>query len=33
MSVITFLGVLLAFGFFVVGLVGFLGWRSRMRTV
>jgi hypothetical protein len=32
MSVITLLGALLVFGFAVVGLVGFLGWRSRMRT-
>ena len=33
MSVITVLGALLGLGFVVVGLVGFLGWRARMRTV
>ena len=31
MSVISFLAVLLAIGFVVVGLVGFFGWRARMR--
>ena len=31
MSVISFLGTLLTLGFVVVGLVGFLGWRARMR--
>ena len=31
MSVTSLLAALLAFGFVVVGLVGFLGWRARMR--
>ena len=31
MSVTFFLAVLLALGFGVVGIVGFFGWRERMR--
>jgi hypothetical protein len=33
MSVLSVFGAVLALGFVVVGLVGFLGWRERMRTV
>ena len=31
MSIVEALGHALAFGFVAVGLVGFIGWRSRMR--
>lgn len=31
MSVVSVLGALLILGFIAVGLVGFLGWRRRMR--
>jgi hypothetical protein len=31
MSVVTALSFVLFVGFFATGLVGFLGWRRRMR--
>ena len=31
MSAVTILTVMLVIGFVVTGLVGFLGWRDRMR--
>lgn len=31
MSVVTALSVVLCVGFVATGLVGFLGWRQRMR--
>ena len=31
MSIAEVLGLALAFGFVAVSLVGFIGWRSRMR--
>ena len=31
MSVLTALGLVLFIGFVATGLVGFLGWRQRMR--
>ena len=31
MSLVTALGLLLFVGFVATGLVGFLGWRQRMR--
>jgi hypothetical protein len=31
MSVVTALSLVLVVGFFAAGLVGFLGWRQRMR--
>lgn len=33
MSIVTVLSVVLAIGFIVVGLMGFLGWRERMAPV
>ena len=32
MSIVEILVLALAFAFTAVGLVGFLGWRSRMRS-
>jgi hypothetical protein len=31
MSIVTALSIVLVVGFFAAGLVGFLGWRKRMR--
>jgi len=31
MSVSAFFGAVLALGFMAVGMIGFLGWRARMR--
>ena len=31
MSVVTVLSLVLSVGFVATGLVGFLGWRQRMR--
>ncbi len=31
MSVVTALSIVLVVGFVATGLVGFLGWRQRMR--
>jgi hypothetical protein len=31
MSIVTVLSIVLVVGFFATGLVGFLGWRKRMR--